>query len=1135
MSASHARIGGVIKREFRSVEGLQLVGLPASTSVKTALHQYRRDPSVLYAEPNYILHAFNTPNDPSFPQMWSLENTGQDGGVPGADIKATEAWNLSTGSSHVVIAVLDTGIDYTHQDLAANSWASSAPFAQTIDGVSINCATGSHGYNTITNTCDPMDDNGHGSHVSGIIGAVGNNGVGVTGINWAVQVMACKWLDSTGAGATSDAITCLDFVKAWKDLGTNIVATNNSWGGFDFSQALSDAIQAQQEDGILFIAAAGNNFSDNDVAPVYPADYFLPNLVSVAATSRFDLLAAFSDFGRQSVHLGAPGDEILSTTPNNTYSIFSGTSMAAPHVTGVAALLAAQDPTRDWRAIKNLLLAGGDTIPALAQTITGKRLNAYGSMSCTNTTITKMLQPALNSVPATVGQPLTLAALSVNCGQAAGPVQVTVSPGGQTISLLDNGVAPDQASGDGIYSGQWTPAALGNYTLTFSDGEAVQATVLNNYSVGETTYSYQTISGTNLNLGDDDVATITSPFPVQFGGGAFNTVYVSSNGTLSFTNAFGDFTDWGLPLNYLLLINGANPLPPTIDLPVVTLVAPFWSDLYPVQGTDQNVFWAVTGAAPNRQLVIEWRNVRTFDCQTDANANVTFQVVFSEGSSNFVFNYSNVVFGDACSDEDYGAAASIGMEITQDVGTQWSLNESSIGNNMSLLWTLTPANPPAVPAPTITSFSPSSVMAGSGNTWVTVTGTNFLPNSYATINSFPSQLVTQYVSSTQVNVLVPVNSISTLSGGQYWMGITNPRPNPGESGLGAGAYFNVLPQTPQITSISPTSVPAGSFGFVLTINGTNFSSQGDVFWNGAYLPNSTVISSTQISLPVPGYLLTTGRYCFDSGAKRRQHVFKSHLRLRSVLPAPPAAIAAPTPSTTATTPNAPASTQAESCGAAGRDFPGWKYAAQRGPDYLRQFLRPRSGLAAAPRATQFAKSGGPSPSAPPPPGFNLRPTLPAGFFPTAVVTGDFNGDGHIDWVVANGGDSNLWIYLGNGDGTAQIPTIVPLKGAAPTALAVADMNHDGKLDLVVGEADSLSVGVLLGNGDGTFGPELEFYVPGSPESLAVADFNGDGNLDVVVGMAGVGLNRPISIPSGRWDGKARTAGYPLRTDQRRRI
>jgi subtilisin family serine protease len=329
----------------------------------------------LYAEPNYVLHALDTPNDPSFPQQWNLQNNGQDGGTSGADIHATQAWNLTTGSPKVVVAVIDSGIDYPHPDLAANTWSNSAPFSQTIDGVSINCAVGTHGYNAITNTCDPMDDNGHGSHISGIIGAVGNNGVGVTGVNWAVQVMACKWLDATGAGAASDAITCLDFVKAMKDSGMNIVATNNSWGG-SFSQAMSDAIQVQQQDGILFIAAAGNNFCDNDVVAVYPADFFLPNIISVAATNRFDQLAAFSDFGPQSVHLGASGQEILSTTPGNTYAVMSGTSMAAPQVTGVAALLAAQDSTRDWRALKNLILAGGDPLPALTQTITGNRLDA---------------------------------------------------------------------------------------------------------------------------------------------------------------------------------------------------------------------------------------------------------------------------------------------------------------------------------------------------------------------------------------------------------------------------------------------------------------------------------------------------------------------------------------------------------------------------------------------------------------------------------------------------------------------------------------------------------------------------------------------------------------------------------------
>ena len=190
--------------------------------------------------------------------------------------------------------------------------------------------------------------------------------------------------------------------------------------------------------------------------------------------------------------------------------------------------------------------------------------------------------------------------------------------------------------------------------------------------------------------------------------------------------------------------------------------------------------------------------------------------------------------------------------------------------------------------------------------------------------------------------------------------------------------------------------------------------------------------------------------------------------------------------------------------ASSRPFSGVEVCSQRGPDYLRQFLRLRADLAPPSPVPQYGDGAKvqATTTVPPPPGFNLRPTLPAGFLPTAVATGDFNGDGHIDWAVANGGDNNMWIYLGKGDGTSQIPTIVPLKGASPSALVVADMNKDGKLDLVVAEPDTGTVGILLGNGDGTFGPELEFYVPGGAASLAVADFNGDGNLDVVVGMVG---------------------------------
>src|SRR5439155_6983308 len=236
------------------------------------------------------------------------------------------------------------------------------------------------GIDTLNNASNPLDDNDHGSHVAGTIGAVGNNGVGVVGVNWTVRLMACKFLNASGSGPTSDAIDCLEYVKLMKDRGVNIIATNNSWGGVGFSQALLDAIEAHRQRGILFIAAAGNSGLNNDFTPVYPANYYLPNVISVAATTRTDGQAFFSNFGRRTVHLGAPGDQILSTTRGNTYQIFSGTSMATPHVTGVAALLKAQDPGRDWRAIKNLILSGGDTIPSLTNTITRKRLNARGAL-----------------------------------------------------------------------------------------------------------------------------------------------------------------------------------------------------------------------------------------------------------------------------------------------------------------------------------------------------------------------------------------------------------------------------------------------------------------------------------------------------------------------------------------------------------------------------------------------------------------------------------------------------------------------------------------------------------------------------------------------------------------------------------
>jgi len=1126
----HAAIGTQIAKSWRSVEGLQLLRLPRGMRVKDALRAYQSNPNVLYAEPDYIVHSFDTPNDPQFPQLWALQNTGQLGGTPGADIHATQAWNLTAGTSGVAVAVIDTGIDYNHSDLMANTWNSPSVFTETVDGTDVDCPAGTHGFNAVSNSCDPMDDNGHGTHVSGTIGAAGNNAVGVTGVDWSVEIIPCKSLDSAGTGTTDAALTCLDFVKAMKDRGVNIVATNNSWGSAEFSQSLFDAIQAQLQDGILFIAAAGNEGTDADLDPDYPAGFFLPNVISVAATTRFDSLANFSNFGMHSVSIAAPGQEILSTFPGNSYEWLSGTSMATPQATGVAALLAAQDPARDWRAIRNLLLSGGDTVAAASQTISGKRLNAYGSITCSNVSVERRLQPSLDTIVGNTGTAITLAELNINCGQPAGPVTVTVSPGNQTITLADNGVAPDQAAQDGIYTGQWTPGGFGNYQLTFPSGDTVQITALNNYVGGETDYSYQSITGTNLNLGDDDVAAINLPFPVQYGGAAFSRLYVSSNGTISFTNAFSDFLNSSIPVNFIENLNSQNSPPAELLQPVVTLVAPLWMDLFPMKGSAQNVFWEVTGSAPNRQVVVEWRNVRSFACRSDSNANVTFEAVISESTSNVLFNYSNADFGDACADQDDGQVASIGVQTSQNSGAQWGgfsvseypggqygVSEPTVSSGMSVEWTLVDPNTPPNPLPTVTSISPTSLPAGSGDTWVTLSGTGFVPASQAEVYPLWAR-VTKYVSPTQVQVLVMASDLTYPSlGGNLQLNVVNPAPGGGTS---QPVYLSVTGQNPVITSLSPSSVPAGSFGFNVTVTGAGFVPGTDFIFNGT-VGQTTFVSPTEIVFPVTGAQVQAAG-TVNVQLQTGPNAFSNVVLFTITASGSPATIEAPTLPTTA--PKSESSGTLTPEPLPGR-FLGWKAAKLLGDGYAASFRRSLARLAPPLRAAvtrQPHAVANVTASSVAPAGFNFRPTLPAGFIPTAVITGDFNGDGKLDWVVANGGDNTIWIYLGRGDGTAQLPSIVHLRGYAPVALAAADMNGDGKLDLIVAEADSPAVAVLFGNGDGTFGPELTFTVPSYPESLAVADFNGDGKLDVVVGMLGFYSTGQLAFLPGDGTGKLGT-------------
>jgi subtilisin family serine protease len=291
-----------------------------SMPVEKVIERLEANPNVEYAEPNYIYSINLIPNDPFFNQLWGLNNTGQTGGTFDADIDAPEAWDIQTGVNIVVVGVIDTGIDYTHEDLSANMWINPIEILDGIDNDGNGYIDDIYGINAITGSGNPMDDNGHGSHVAGTIGAVRNNGRGISGVSNNVKIMALKFLGSNGSGNTADAIECIQYVLDMKNKGMNIRVTNNSWGGGGFSQSLYDAIKALRDNNILFAAAAGNSSSDNDSKPFYPASYDLENIISVAATDHNDNLASFSNYGSTSVDVAAPGVNILSTLPGGSYT-----------------------------------------------------------------------------------------------------------------------------------------------------------------------------------------------------------------------------------------------------------------------------------------------------------------------------------------------------------------------------------------------------------------------------------------------------------------------------------------------------------------------------------------------------------------------------------------------------------------------------------------------------------------------------------------------------------------------------------------------------------------------------------------------------------------------------------------------
>jgi subtilisin family serine protease len=642
------------------VPGLRLARLSEGETL-AAVAALREQPDVLYAEPNYILKADVTPNDTHFvANRQASMNT----------IGAPTAWNTKTGSSSIVVGVIDQGIDFNHNDLHANRWIN--PLSGAVGGG----ITGDvNGYNFVNNNgtvFSGADAETHASHVAGIIGAVGNNGLGVAGVNWSVGLMSLKFLDQDGFGDTADAIRALNYAKQMKNLwdtegpikGANIKVLNASFGGASFSQSFLDSLNQLNSAGILFVAAAGNTPDDgtrepnNDLVPHYPSNFNAPNVIAVAATDQADALATtFSHFGATTVDLAAPGDTILSTTPHcanpgtgpthdclpsfsdpngDTYTFFTGTSMSTPHVSGAAALLWAQNPNLTVAQVKNLLLLGGDVRPTLIdKTLTGRRLNIGNSFqSLAENDVTAPGAVTNFHINSQNGRTINLGWTASGDDGAAGQAslyQLNFTDGGSGAVIPLKGVIP-MNSGLGQIATVTIPYrhTAGTLSLQEFDNVGNAGTPVNiaiaipqlagdPYTTATGSAAGLSTGGINLNPNADDQyleILLPSGFTVPFFGTTFDSITLSTNGALY----FGDpppSRDNG----------DADDVPSSPGkLGGYRMVAGLWDDLdlRTSSRADAGIFEIINP----KQVIFRWQGV---PCNFDGNvctggANVNFEI-----------------------------------------------------------------------------------------------------------------------------------------------------------------------------------------------------------------------------------------------------------------------------------------------------------------------------------------------------------------------------------------------------------------------------------------------------------------------------------------------------------------------------
>jgi len=409
------RIGAFVSRiggsDFRRLapetqdDGPVLMKLAPGVAVEDAVRAASADPDVEYAEPNYLIFPQLIPNDASFNLQWQLLNNGA--GIAGADIDATAAWDITTGASSLVVAVIDTGAFLQHADLSPNRWVNPREIpGNGIDDDGNGFIDDINGWNFISSKNETFEDpvsDSHGTLVSGLVGAAGNNGIGVSGVAWNVKLMSVKFIGAR-SGSTADAISSVQYVIDQKRSGVNVRVINASWGGPGNSSALKKVIKKAGDEGIVFVCAAGNGGSDqvgDDLESVedFPSGWSaeVPSIISVAALDNRDRIAGFSNYGHSLVQVGAPGVEVYSTYVFDTYNYGSGTSFSTPLVSGIAALLVSQEPGLSAAQVRDRIVRTADPVASLAsKTVSSGRANAYNAL--TNTVPHPGATPVIGSV-----------------------------------------------------------------------------------------------------------------------------------------------------------------------------------------------------------------------------------------------------------------------------------------------------------------------------------------------------------------------------------------------------------------------------------------------------------------------------------------------------------------------------------------------------------------------------------------------------------------------------------------------------------------------------------------------------------------------------------------------------------------